>query len=108
MMSEDPIYKGKFTAMAGGAFLTLVAALISLPAYAAPSVDELMQGIPPAPEVRVTKANWFVGPYNRWGLQLIREIVATTEISRCDRPLQPLPSTTKPIGAAPRADRSAP
>lgn len=76
---------------------TIVARLTSSPAYAGPNASDFMQGIPPAPETRVDKTNWFMGPYNRWGLQHIREIVATTEISRGDGPVYPLPSTPKPI-----------
>jgi CubicO group peptidase (beta-lactamase class C family) len=60
-----------------------------------------MQGFPPAPDKRVTKENWFNGPYNRWGLQHVREITATIDISRGDGPVTPLPRAPKPIGRIP-------
>lgn len=88
----------KFTLRASIAFAMLLAAFISVPAYAGPNAVDFMQGIPPAPEARVTKANWFVGPYNRWGLQHVREITSTAQISRGDGPVYPLPATPKPIG----------
>jgi len=52
--------------------------------------SKFMYGAPPAPETIVSKSNWFVGPYNRWGLQHVREITPTTEISRGDGPVYPL------------------
>ena len=78
-----------------------VLVLISVPLYAEPDADDLMQGIPPAPEARVTKANWFTGPYNRWGLQHVRQITPTVEISRGDGPVHRLPRNRKPIDRIP-------
>lgn len=57
----------------------------------------LMRGLPPTPEQRVTKENWFVGPYNRWALQHVREITATTEISRGDVPVHQFEREYLPI-----------
>jgi len=60
---------------------------------------DFMRGTPPPLDARVTKANWFTGPYNRWGLQHVRQIAPTIEISRGDGPVYPLPSTPEPITA---------
>ena len=48
-------------------FAALAATVHPIPAANAAELpaDQLIQGIPPAPETRVTKANWFIGPYNR-------------------------------------------
>lgn len=61
------------------------------------SSADFMRGYPPNPARRVTRANWFVGPFNRWGLQHVREITATTEISRGDGPVAELPSEYRPL-----------
>ncbi|MFP6595821.1 MAG: serine hydrolase [Candidatus Hydrogenedentota bacterium] len=83
------------------AIAILTAPLLSLPTYAGPDATDFMNGTPPAPETRVTKENWFVGPYNRWGLQHIREITSTIEISRGDGSVYRLPSKPKPIADIP-------
>lgn len=70
-------------------------------AHAGPDATDFMNGVPPAPEARVDKSNWFVGPYNRWGLQHIREITSTIEISRGNGAIHPLPPTPMPIGDIP-------
>jgi hypothetical protein len=62
-----------------------------------PGHNDFMQGTPPPLEARVTKANWFMGPYNRWGLQHVRQIAPTIEISRGDGPVFPLPAKSEPI-----------
>ena len=49
-----------------------------------------MHGYPPAPEARVTRANLFVPPYNRWAFQHMRELMPTTRISRGTGPVRPL------------------
>ena len=41
----------------------------------------VMQGFPPAPEGQVTLANWRTGPFNRWALQHVREVVPSAEIA---------------------------
>ena len=92
MKSSRPLTTTLLSAIA-----MLTAITFTPSAHAAPDVDDLMKGIPPAPEARVTKANWFVGPYNRWALQHIREITPTVETSRSDGRVYELPSTPKPI-----------
>ena len=62
-----------------------------------PSASDFMNGAPPAADTLVTKANWFVGPYNRWGLQHVREITSTREISRGDGPTLKLQKKAAPI-----------
>ncbi len=82
--------------------LTLFFAMaVQASASAGPDASDFMQGSPPPLEARVTKANWFMGPYNRWGLQHVREITATIEIPRGDGPVHKLPKNPKPIGHIP-------
>lgn len=57
----------------------------ALPAHAQPS--GVMQGFPPAPELRVTKLNGFVPPFLRWSASHAREVSATRDIARGERPL---------------------
>ncbi|HIA47562.1 MAG TPA: class C beta-lactamase-related serine hydrolase [Candidatus Hydrogenedentes bacterium] len=75
--------------------------VMSPPTHAGPDAADFMNGVPPAPETRVDKTNWFVGPHNRWGLQHVREITSTIEISRGDGSVYQLPSTPKPISDIP-------
>ncbi len=42
----------------------------------------LMQGSPPAPDDRVTLANWQDPPFNRWAFSHMRELVPTQRIRR--------------------------
>ncbi|MBL8926978.1 MAG: serine hydrolase [Pseudonocardia sp.] len=58
----------------------------------------LMQGFPPAPDARVTLANWQEPPYNRWAFSHLREIVPTQRIARGDGPVLPLPADPQPVG----------
>lgn len=51
----------------------------------------IMQGFPPAPQSRVTKANAFVPPYLRWTVSHAREVSATRAIARAEAAL-PLPA----------------
>ncbi len=41
----------------------------------------LMQGFPPAPQDRVTLANWRTAPWCRWAFHHVREIVPSAEIA---------------------------
>ncbi len=50
----------------------------------------LMEGFPPAPEKRVTLRNFMEAPYNRWGLQHIREFQPTREVYRGEGQVAPL------------------
>ncbi|MFJ4348677.1 serine hydrolase domain-containing protein [Pseudomonas sp. NPDC089401] len=49
--------------------------------------DEVMQGFPPAPELRVTKANAFQPPFLRWSIRHAREVSPTRDIRRAQVPL---------------------
>ena len=40
----------------------------------------LMQGFPPAPDVRATLANWRTAPYASWAFHHVRELVPSAEI----------------------------
>ncbi|MFQ5566992.1 MAG: serine hydrolase domain-containing protein [Paracoccaceae bacterium] len=51
----------------------------------------LMQGFPPAPEGRVTLANWRKPPYNRWAFQHVRELVPSAEIANDPGAVRTLP-----------------
>src|SRR5436309_1581439 len=54
--------------------------------------DGLMTGFPPAPEARVTLANWQDPPYSRWAFRHMRELI----------PSQPIPAgSPAPLPAAP-------
>ena len=68
----------------------------------------LMQGFPPAPDARVTLANWQTPPYNRWAFSHLREIVPTQRIARGDGPVLPLPADPQPVGEVEtvRSDRT--
>jgi len=44
-------------------------------------MTELMQGFPPAPEGRVTLANWRKPPFNRWAFHHVRELVPSANIA---------------------------
>lgn len=57
----------------------------------------LMQGAPPPPDKRVTLHNFLEPPYNRWGLQHVRELVPTRAVPNGDGPA-PLPR--KPVELA--------
>ncbi|HIG43341.1 MAG: serine hydrolase [bacterium] len=79
--------------------LLLIVSLILLPNIvdAAPGAADFMQGAPPDESARVTKANWYVGPFNRWGLQHVREITATRRISRGSGPVSELATSKLPV-----------
>ncbi len=52
----------------------------------------LMQGFPPAPESRVTLANWRTPPFNRWAFQHVRELVPSADIAHDPDAVRALPS----------------
>lgn len=58
---------------------------------------DFMAGFPPDAAKRVTRANWNVAPFNRWGFQHVREITATTEVSRGDGPVSKLEVEPRPL-----------
>ena len=63
-----------------------------------PAVESgLMQGVPPAPDRRVTFDNWMTPPYNRWGFLHVSTIVPTASIYRGNQSLMPLTRWTKNI-----------
>ncbi len=43
-------------------------------------MTDLMQGFPPAPDGRVTLANWRKPPFNRWAFHHVRELVPSADI----------------------------
>lgn len=51
------------------------------------AANGIMQGFPPAPELRVTKANAFLPPYLRWSMTHARELSATRNIARSKTPM---------------------
>lgn len=59
----------------------------------------LMQGFPPAEEVRVTLANWRKPPFNRWAFSHVREIVPAADIRNDPANVRQLPSV--PIDLSP-------
>lgn len=81
------------------ALSVLLATVIGSPALSAQGAGDFMQGSPPLINQRVSKSNWYVGPYNRWGLQHVREITATIEIPRGEDPVFPLPEMPLPISS---------
>jgi CubicO group peptidase (beta-lactamase class C family) len=44
------------------------------------SVENLMSGFPPTSVNQVTLANWRSPPFNKWGLQHVREIIPTSPV----------------------------
>ncbi|MBT8764926.1 serine hydrolase domain-containing protein [Metapseudomonas boanensis] len=74
----------------GATFLLASALLPAQAAAVAPSTG-VMQGFPPAPELRVNKANAFLPPYLRWSMTHAREVSPTRNLARARTPL-PLPS----------------
>jgi CubicO group peptidase (beta-lactamase class C family) len=79
-----------------------VALLISsavCPALAAggPADYGVMQGFPPAPELRVNKANAFQPPFLRWSIRHAREVSATRSIGRAAQPLALTDAVTRDL-----------
>ncbi|MBT6826468.1 MAG: serine hydrolase, partial [Rhodospirillales bacterium] len=54
------------------------------------SVENLMSGFPPAENDRVTLGNWRFPPFNKWGLQHVREIMPTSPIAHNPDTVRPL------------------
>ncbi|MGA4634825.1 serine hydrolase domain-containing protein [Pseudomonas solani] len=69
-----------------GTGLLLTCTLQPAQATTAPSAG-VMQGFPPAPELRVNKANAFLPPYLRWSMTHAREVSATRNLARARTPL---------------------
>lgn len=76
--------------------VVLAAASASIRAAAPSSV---MQGFPPAPENRVTKANAFLPQNLRWALTHGRELAPSRAILRSPRPLELRAGPALPLGA---------
>ncbi|OWJ91049.1 6-aminohexanoate hydrolase [Pseudomonas sp. A46] len=70
-----------------GASLLLTAVLQPVQAVAAAPSPGVMQGFPPAPELRVNKANAFLPPYLRWSMTHAREVSPTRNLARARTPL---------------------
>jgi CubicO group peptidase (beta-lactamase class C family) len=60
---------------------------------------ELMQGFPPAPDARVTLANWRKPPYVRWAFQHVRELVPSADIANDPGGVRALPSAPADLSA---------
>ena len=58
----------------------------------------IMQGRPVPRDNRVTLANWMTGPFNRWSLQHVAEILPTATVYRGSGPIVALPSRKHDIG----------
>jgi len=70
-----------------GIALILAGALAPGLAVGAPTGQGVMQGFPPAPELRVNQANAFQPPYLRWSMRHAREVSPTRGIGRAATPL---------------------
>ena len=72
-------------------------------------ISELMTGFPPAPDSRVTLANWQEPPFNRWAFRHMREFIPTHLIPARRRRPGPLPASRRRMGNPPvaRLDGSA-
>ncbi|MCQ4288797.1 beta-lactamase family protein [Pseudomonas stutzeri] len=81
-----------------GAMLFAVCAVQPVLAAGIASTD-VMQGFPPAVEMRVNKANAFIQPYLRWSMRHAREVSPTRSILRAERPLSLPVGTRLDLGA---------
>lgn len=70
-----------------GIALVLAGALAPTLAVAEPTGQGVMQGFPPAPELRVNQANAFQPPFLRWSMRHAREVSPTRSIGRAATPL---------------------
>src|ERR1700690_4158641 len=66
-----------------------------------PSMPGLMDGFPPAPQSRVTLANWQDPPFNRWAFRHVREIIPTQPIPAGPAGAAPLAASRRAAGGAP-------
>jgi CubicO group peptidase (beta-lactamase class C family) len=57
----------------------------------------LMAGFPPAPDARVTLANWQDPPFNRWAFRHMREIIPSQPIPAGPASPAPLPAASGPL-----------
>jgi CubicO group peptidase (beta-lactamase class C family) len=57
----------------------------------------LMTGFPPAPDARVTLANWQDPPFNRWAFRHMREIIPSQSIPAGSASPVPLPAASGPL-----------
>ncbi|KJS74281.1 MAG: 6-aminohexanoate hydrolase [Pseudomonas sp. BICA1-14] len=81
-----------------GTVLSVLGAL--QPALAADPVhSDIMQGFPPALEMRVNKANAFLPPYLRWSMRHSREVSPTRSIPRAQSPLALPTGTSQDLGS---------
>lgn len=65
--------------------------------YGGTAQAELMTGFPPAPEARVTLANWQDPPFNRWAFRHMREIIPSQPIPAGPGGGSPLPAAPVPL-----------
>ncbi len=59
----------------------------------------LMEGFPPAPERRVTLANWRRPPFSRWAFQHVRELVPSADIANDPGGVRALPQAPVELSA---------
>lgn len=96
--SSSTLPGNRLRSLLPGAAFSLLCAL--QPALAAsPATPGVMEGFPPAVEMRVNKLNAFQPPYLRWSLRHAREVSATRNIPRSEQPLVLAPGSSRPLGA---------
>src|SRR6516164_304099 len=62
---------------------------------------ELMAGSPPAPESRVTLANWQDPPFSGWAFRHMRELIPSQPIPAGPGTARPLPASRGQLGNPP-------
>jgi CubicO group peptidase (beta-lactamase class C family) len=106
-VNADAVKEGNAMHIAGKSrWLAAITAMV-MPAVTiaqpAPTAAELglMMGSPPAPDKIVTAANFMSPPYNRWGLQHLRELVPTRSVPpagpAAELPQQPVDVSNLPV-----------
>ena len=56
-----------------------------------------MTGFPPAPDARVTLANWQDPPYSRWAFRHMRELIPSQPIPAGPGERASLPAASRPL-----------
>lgn len=82
-----PLYPRCALSLLLGAAMLLSSAIQTVEASSATPSSGIMQGFPPPPELRVTKANAFLPPYLRWSMTHAREISPTRNLARATPPM---------------------
>ena len=91
---------GKARYLAAIAAMAMPVATMAQPAPTAAELG-LMMGSPPPPDKIVTVANFMSPPYNRWGLQHLRELVPTRSVPpagpAAELPQEPVDVSNLPV-----------